>query len=216
MGCPGMAIPGQTDSYVPICQSILVHHSNCGPSRDCPGMTIPICQSIPVHKITAASWDCPGMAVYTGYLCQIIPVHHSNYGPRDCPSMAVPRPLLCQSILVHRSTVDLLGLSQLINSWLSLHSQSISHFSLPPVVFSTRLLWHIPCTCTCILPSRDGPGMSVVTMVYWDTLTYYTVYMYTVIPGCSQDVHSYCCVLGYSDICRVHVYCHPGMVLGCT
>ena len=40
--------------------------------------------------------------------------------------------------------------------------------------------------CTCILPSRDGPGMSVVTMVYWNTLTY-----------------------------RVHVYCHPGMVPGC-
>ena len=33
--------------------------------------------------------------------------------------------------------------------------------------------------------SRDGPGMSIVTMVYWNTLTY-TVYMYTAIPGWSQ------------------------------
>ena len=49
----------------------------------------------------------------------------------------------------------------------------------------------IPCT-----PSRDGPRMSVVTMVYWDTLTY-TVYMYTDIPGWSQ---MYTAITGWSQM----------------
>ena len=57
--------------------------------------------------------------------------------------------------------------------------------------------------------------MSIVTVVYWDTLTY-AVYMYTAIPGWSWDVRSYYGLLGYSGIpctctCILPFQDRPGM-----
>ena len=80
--------------YTP-CQSIPVHHSNCGPSRVCTRMAVPrsfLCQSISVHHSNCGpSWDCPGMAVPRSSLCQSIPIHHSNFGsPGTVPVWLYP------------------------------------------------------------------------------------------------------------------------------